>query len=131
MFRSDSAYFGTGVEEVNAKDCVSDMWLARGSGQEGHVHKLRMLVSAKTGPYALYAALAGKPSWIAAAAKPAIRLGILCWLRGRGPAAPVCDGCGEVIPVGLLDEPYHMDDCPRCLDEAAGMSRRAACRSRV
>ena len=30
VFRSDSAYFGTGAEEVNAKDLVSDMWLARG-----------------------------------------------------------------------------------------------------
>ena len=35
-----------------------------------------MLISAKAGPYALYAALMGKPSWIDAAAKPAVRLGM-------------------------------------------------------
>ena len=119
VIRSDSAFFGAGTEEVNAKDCVSDLWLAR----DGHAHKLRMMVSAKTGPYALYAALAGKPSWIAAAAKPAVRLGLFASSAGQGDMfRPSCAACGEVIPAGLLDEPFHGDYCPRCLDEAAGMA---------
>ena len=123
VIRSDSAFFGAGTEEVNAKDCVSDLWLAR----DGHAHKLRMLISAKTGPYALYAALAGKPSWIAAAAKPAVRLGIFSGGSFAGGQEhgdllrPSCESCGEVIPVGLLDEPFRPDCCPRCLDEAAGI----------
>jgi hypothetical protein len=129
VIRTDSAYFAAGTEEVNAKDWVSDLWLAR----DGHSHKLRMIVSAKAGPYALYAALAGKPSWIAAAAKPAVRLGIFNpelddLLR------PSCGDCGGLLPAGLLgevlrsdrppggdDEPFRADRCPRCADEAAGI----------
>ena len=116
VFRSDSAYFGTGAEEVNAKDLVSDMWLAR----DGHTHKLRMLVSSKAGPYALYAALMGKPSWIDAAAKPAVRLGMFTAIGDGDLLRPSCECCGAVVPAGLLDEPYRMDFCPRCLDEATG-----------
>jgi radical SAM superfamily enzyme YgiQ (UPF0313 family) len=116
VIRSDSAYFGSGIEEVNAKDLVSDLWLAR----DGHTHKLRMLISAKIGPYALYAALMGKPSWIDAAAKPACRLGIFTAGGDGDLLRPVCDGCGEMVLAGLLDEPYDQDFCPRCLDEVAG-----------
>jgi hypothetical protein len=118
VIRTDSAYFAAGTEEVNAKDWVSDLWLAR----DGHASKLRMLISAKAGPYALYAALAGKPSWIAAAAKPAVRLGIFSASSSQGDLLrPSCDDCGEVIPVGLLDEPFRSDRCPRCADEVAGI----------
>ena len=116
VIRSDSAYFGSGIEEVNAKDLVSDLWLAR----DGHTHKLRMLISAKIGPYALYAAIMGKPSWIEAAAKPARRLGIFTAGGDGDLLRPVCDGCGEGILAGLLDELYDHDFCPRCVDEAAG-----------
>jgi intein/homing endonuclease len=117
VIRSDSAYFAAGTEEVNAKDWVSDMWLAR----DGHASRLRMLVSAKAGQYSLYAALAGKPSWIAAAAKPAVRLGVFSAAGDGDLLRPSCGDCGEVIPVGLLDEPYSTDRCPRCADEAAGI----------
>jgi hypothetical protein len=116
VIRSDSAYFAAGTEEVNAKDWVSDIWLAR----DGHAHKLRMLISAKAGPYALYAALAGKPSWIAAAAKPAVRLGVFASAAGGDLLRPSCEDCGEVIPVGLLDEPFRACRCPRCADEFTG-----------
>jgi radical SAM superfamily enzyme YgiQ (UPF0313 family) len=116
--RSDSAYFGAGTEEVNAKDWVSDLWLAR----DGHRHVLRMLISAKAGPYALYAALMGKPSWIEAAARPAIRRGIFAASSGQPDLLlPVCDVCGQTVPAGLISEPYDDAHCPRCADEAAGI----------
>jgi radical SAM superfamily enzyme YgiQ (UPF0313 family) len=118
VVRTDSAYFGSGAEEVNAKDWVSDMWLAR----DGHASKLRMLASAKAGPYSLYAALAGKPSWIAAAAKPAVRLGLFAAVSGDGDLLrPYCARCGGLVPAGLLGEPFHPELCPFCLDEEAGV----------
>lgn len=123
VFRSSSAYFAAGSEEVNAKDYVRDLWLAR----VGHTHKLRMLVSSRVGPYSLYAALAGKPSWIDAAAKPAVRLGIFAPQHGDGDLLrSSCERCGSVIPVGLIGEPYApyrgYDPycCPRCADAALG-----------
>jgi hypothetical protein len=118
VIRSDSAYFGAGTEEVNAKDWVSDLWLAR----DGHAHKLKMLTSAKAGPYSLYAAIMGKPSWIAAAARPAVRLGMFTAsaIAGQGDLFhPSCGRCGVLVPAGLLGEPYG-ESCPRCADEAAG-----------
>jgi hypothetical protein len=117
VIRTDSAYFGAGTEEVNAKDHVSDVWLAR----DGHRHTLRMLTSAAAGPYSLYAALMGRASWIAAAAKPAVRLGVFSAVSDQGDLLrPCCEGCGQVIPVGLLEEPFRDDFCPRCADEQAG-----------
>jgi hypothetical protein len=119
VIRSDSAYFAAGTEEVNAKDWVSDLWLTR----DGHASKLRMLISAKAGPYALYAALAGKPSWIAAAAKPAVRLGIFAPAGQGDLLRSSCKDCGEVLLAGLLDEGAWSpgSTCPRCADEAAGI----------
>ena len=97
-----------------------------------------MLISARIGPYALYAALMGKPSWIEAAAKPAIRLGIFTGsVSSSGQEhgdllRPSCEGCGQVVPTGLLGEPYDPERCPRCADEAAGMVTAAlVSRSRV
>ena len=118
VFRSDSAYFGAGNEEVNAKDYVHDLWLA----SDGHSWKLRMLASAKAGPYTLYAALMGKPSWIDAAASPARRLDLFTAVPEHGDLLrPSCVRCEAVIPEDLLGEPLDADYCPRCLDEAAGI----------
>ena len=125
VIRSDSAYFGAGNEEVNARDWVSDLWLTR----RGHTYTLRMLISAKAGPYAMYAAVMGKPSWIEAAARPAIRRGLFTGSPAGGSGQPdllrpECEGCGETVPAGLLNEMYAApgggDFCPRCADEAAG-----------
>lgn len=117
--KSDSAYFALPTEVVNAKDYVDGMWVvARGSQTV-----LRFIVRSKANPYAVLAALLGKPSWIAAAAYPARRLDSFQPVIPGQPDffRPECVTCGNQIPVNLLEDPWDPDMCPQCLDEAAGV----------
>ena len=88
-------------QEVNAKDYVEDLWAVR----EGHRLRLRFLVRGVLNPYAVYAALFGKPSWIEAAKYPIRRLGSFVTDRpqaaGHVPASlyrPV----GDTVPIDPL-----------------------------
>jgi radical SAM superfamily enzyme YgiQ (UPF0313 family) len=100
-------------EEVNAKDYVSDLWAVR----EGHRLRLRFLVRGVLNPYAVYAALFGKPSWIEAAKYPIRRLGsfVASDPKQQDIFRPSCSECGEPVPVDPLDRPYG-DKCLRCAD---------------
>jgi hypothetical protein len=112
--RTDPSYFGSPTEEVNAKDFVTDLWVTR----DGHEHSLRMLVSGHAGPYQVYAALAGKASWIEAAAVPARRHGFFAPVSQEHASllSPWCETCGRDIPQGLMGEPWGDKYCPRCQD---------------
>lgn len=121
VLKSDSAYFGLATEEVNAKDYADDIWLLAGSPA-----RIRMYARGQASPFALYAALMGKASPIEASRYPARRLDFLT--TGAASDAlqadllrPECVGCGLAIPSSVLDEPWHADYCPRCLDESHGL----------
>jgi radical SAM superfamily enzyme YgiQ (UPF0313 family) len=111
----EGGYFAPGSETVNAKDFVSDLW----HKQDGHRLHIRMLVHGRPNPYNIVAALMGKSSWLPYAEHPARRVEVFIatdryqqdFLR------PICQTCGLGIPITLLDQPYHQNYCPRCLDE--------------
>lgn len=114
--KSEGSYFSAGVEEVNAKDFVDDLWLVRsGTGCE-----LRMLTRRRAGPYQVWQALSGKASWIDAAARPA-RTSEVFIRRDESDGGIACVRCGWPIPESLMGEAYHEDWCPRCADEEAGI----------
>jgi hypothetical protein len=121
VIKTEGSWFGNVPEEVNAKDYVDGWWLVR----DGHRLRLRMLVRGKPNPYAVYAALMGKVSWLDAAEHVMTRLesfvtvdrNQLDFLR------PACHGCGFLIPVTVLDVPYDLEWCPQCKDKNAEASR--------
>lgn len=121
VIKTEGSWFGNVPEEVNAKDYVDGWWLVR----DGHRLRLRMLVRGKPNPYAVYAALMGKVSWLDAAEHVMTRLesfvtvdrNQLDFLR------PACNGCGLLIPVTVLDVPYDPEWCPQCKDKNAEVSR--------
>jgi radical SAM superfamily enzyme YgiQ (UPF0313 family) len=110
LVRADSFYAGATAVEGDAKEHVSDFWLAR----DGQRTVLRMLLNGKLGPYQAYAALAGKASWIEAARYTAQRLEFF-----SGGGQP-CEGCGMPVPASLLDVPWSERYCPRCGDASEG-----------
>jgi radical SAM superfamily enzyme YgiQ (UPF0313 family) len=101
-------------EEVNAKDYVDDLWAVR----DGHRVRLRFYLRGVVNPYAIYAALFGKPSWIEAARYPVHRLGSFMDIEAAQNdfLRPACVECGMTIPVDLLDRPWDAERCPRCAD---------------
>lgn len=111
----DGGYFAPAKEQVNARDHVDDLWLH----PDGHRLLLRMLVRGRPTPYDVYAALMQRPATVDTLATPARRLDVfvktdawqLDFLR------PACRDCGRTIPVTVLDQPWHPDRCPRCLDQ--------------
>ncbi len=111
-------YFAPATELVDAREHVEDLWLVNDRAQP----TLRMLVRGRATPYNIYAALTGRPSWIEAAAQPARRLdAFLAADRNQQDfLRPNCAGCGLLIPVNILDQPYTPTHCPRCADAAAG-----------
>jgi intein/homing endonuclease len=122
VFHKGSSYFNVD-EEINARDCVDDMWLR----SEGSSLTLRMLSRGPLGPYQLYATLMGQRSWIEAMAGTVEREDVYL-ASSTGPAAvqgdllrPVCTGCGQARPQNMAGEDFHPDLCPRCLD---GVTRR-------
>jgi hypothetical protein len=122
--RGTTAYFALN-EEVNAKTCVDDMWVAR----DGSQLQLRMYCRGLAGPYQLQATLLGKSTWIEAMAQPAERFDF--FLPGSTGAAalqgdmlsPACTGCGLPVPLDLFGAPWeeYIERCPRCMDERAGL----------
>ncbi len=116
--RVEGGYFAPAAELVNAKDFVDDLWIT----QSGHTMTMKMLVRGRPNPYNIYAAVMGKPSWLDAARRPALRLdSFLASDRSQQDfLRPVCHKCGLLIPVNLLDRPYHPDHCPRCFDHCHG-----------
>lgn len=114
--KSEGSYFAAGVEEVNAKDFVDDLWLVRsGTGCE-----LRMLARRRAGPYQVWQALSGKASWIDAAVRPARTVEVFAH-RDEADGGIACTRCGWSIPESLMGEPWHDDLCPRCTDAEAGI----------
>lgn len=113
----EAGYFAPGSETVNAKDFVEDLW----AKQDGHRLHVRMLVHGRPNPYNIVAALMGKPSWLPFAAHAAHRVDVFIATdrHQQDFLRPVCHTCGLGIPVTLLDQPYHPEYCPRCLDERA------------
>lgn len=118
VFREESRHGGIQLTEVNGKDFVDEMWMVR----DGHRLMLRMTVRGRANPYLVYASLFGKTSWLDVAKHPAVCLdafvesdpNVYDFFR------PVCQECGRVVPVNLLDQPYDLHMCPTCKDLAAG-----------
>lgn len=111
LVRADSFYTGETAVKGDAKEHSAGFWLAR----DGQRLVLRMLLNGRLGPYQLWAALMGRPSWIEAARYPARRLEFFSGGTGS------CEGCGEPVPSGLLDVPWDERFCPRCADQARGV----------
>jgi radical SAM family protein len=111
--RQEGSYFTAGVEEVNAKDFVDGLWLAR----NGTAVELRMLARRRAGPYQVWQSLSGKAGWIDAARHPARTIEVFAGNEG----VLACTACGWPIPESLLGVPWHEDYCPRCADEKAGI----------
>jgi hypothetical protein len=111
----EGGYFAPNSEQVNAKDYVDDLWLL----PDGHRLHLRMLIRGRPNPYNIVAAVMGKQSWLPFAKHPAHRVDVFITTdrHQQDFLRPVCTACGLGIPVNLLDQPYHHDYCPRCLDE--------------
>jgi hypothetical protein len=111
----EGGYFAPGSETVNAKDYVEDIWTLRA----GHRLSVRMLLKGRPNPYNIVAALMGKPSWLPYAKHPARRLDVFIAAdrHQQDFLRPSCQDCGLGIPITLLDQPYHPEYCPRCLDE--------------
>lgn len=119
VFREESRQSGVITEEVNARDYVDDLWLAR----DGHRLMLKMLIRGKATPYLVYAALFEKNSWLEAAKYPAFRIEAFVendanevdFFRGT------CQECGASIPTNVLDKSFDSDYCPKHKDEADGL----------
>jgi hypothetical protein len=111
----EGGYFAPQTEQVNAKDFVDDMWIK----PDGHRFYLRMLVHGRPNPYNIVAALMGKQSWLPYAKKSAERLDVFIHTdrTQQDFLRPNCEQCGLIIPITLMDQPYHPQFCPRCLDE--------------
>lgn len=109
------SYFAPTAEDVNAKDHVRALWLTR----DRHLLNLRMLIHGRPNPYQVYAAFAGRTSWLDAARHTAHRIDVFA---PEGPSDLLrsrCARCTTTIPTNLLDEPYHPEHCPRCVDAVA------------
>jgi radical SAM superfamily enzyme YgiQ (UPF0313 family) len=110
LIRAESFYAGATSEPGDAKEHVSDFWVAR----DGRRTLLKMSLHGRLGPYQAYAALTGKASWIEAARYTARRLEFF------NGGAWLCSGCGAPVPSNLLDVPWGDEVCPRCADMYAG-----------
>jgi radical SAM superfamily enzyme YgiQ (UPF0313 family) len=124
VLKQDAGYFAPGSEEVNAKDYVDSMWLAR----KNEKLVIRMLVRGRPSPYVVYAALMGKASWLDVAEKPAFRIDSFVPVdkNQQDMFRPSCLDCEEQIPTNVLDKPYHPERCPRCLDLHEGVTFKQA-----
>jgi radical SAM superfamily enzyme YgiQ (UPF0313 family) len=118
ILQREQTFFESGHTEVNAKDYCDDLWLVR----DGTDLVLKLMIRGKASPYAVYAALMGKSSWIEAAAFPARRLeSFLEWdVEQSDFFRPNSVVSGVPIPVNPLDEAYHPEMTPRELDEHHG-----------
>ena len=119
VFKEEAHMVGMVLQEVNAKDYVADMWVAR----DGHRLMLRMMLRGKATPYLTHSVLYGTASWIEAAKYPAVRVEAFV---GSDQSAidfwrPSCESCERPIPVNVLDRPFDQDYCPRCKDAQAGV----------
>lgn len=121
--KTESFYAGVTMQDGDAKEHVRDFWLTETAG----TYRLRMVLSGKLGPYQAAAALLGKPSWLAFAKRPAIRLDFFTnadLVQGDLLRAS-CAGCGYAIPENLIGKPWGQGMyCPRCADEAGEGSVR-------
>lgn len=109
---SEGAYFAGYTDEVNGKDFVDDLWLVR----DGSRLLLKMMARRRAGPYQVYSAVTGKPSWIEAGVHPAVCLDVLADVESGG----VCQRCGNPMPVSLDGYAWDGDWCWRCADVMAG-----------
>lgn len=110
--RAEGSYFATGIEEVNARDFVDGLWLAH----DGTRLLLRMLSRRRAGPYQVWQALSGKPSWIEAARYPARTLEVF----SSSDSGVTCEECGQPVPESLLGDLWDADCCPACKDLFTG-----------
>jgi radical SAM superfamily enzyme YgiQ (UPF0313 family) len=114
LIRQEDSYFAAASETVNAKEYVDDLWTT----VDGTSLVLNMLTRHRAGPYQVYQALMGKPSWIEAARFPARTLDVFS-KRDEG-CGDECLRCGRVIPESLMGVQWSENCCPRCQDEVAG-----------
>lgn len=111
----EGGYFAPTNEQVNAKDYVDDIWLI----PDGRRLLVKMLLRGRPNPYNITAALMGKQSWLPYARHPAERIEVFLPTdrHQQDFLRPTCERCGLLVPVTLLDQPFHDTHCPRCLDE--------------
>ncbi len=113
----EGGYFAPNSETVDALAYVDDLWLAR----DGHRLLVRMLLRGRPNPYNIVAVLMGKQSWLPFAKHSARRLDVFIATDRHQTdfLRPACQRCTLGIPINLLDQPFHPQYCPRCLDEQA------------
>jgi hypothetical protein len=124
IIREDTYAQGMLRETVNGKDLVDDLWLSR----SGPRLMVRMLVRGKATPYLVYASMFGKNSWIEAAGNPARRIEAFVEREDEriDSFTPDCISCLMPIPVNMLEKPFGLEYCPRCKDEADGVTTQPA-----
>jgi len=103
----DTAFFGTGVQEVDAKALVEGLRVVR----QGHRMLLRFYAHGKAGPYQLASAILGMPSHIPLQRFPAHRRD---WFYSIRMGGEECVMCGEPLPADLLGEKVAAASCPMC-----------------
>jgi radical SAM superfamily enzyme YgiQ (UPF0313 family) len=106
VLTGDTSYFGTGVEEVNARELVDDMRVV----SQGHKLMLRFYAHGKAGPYQLAAAFLGKGSHLALHRLPAVSRG---WFT-ESAMREECSLCGGDMRQDLLGWKAAAAACPMC-----------------
>jgi predicted RNA-binding Zn-ribbon protein involved in translation (DUF1610 family) len=102
---------------VNAKDFVRDVWLIK----DGPLLKLKMLIKGKPNPFDVYRGLFGGGLLEAYKEIPVkIEIFVPQDFDSADFFRPVCESCGENIPVNYFDHPFHPEYCPKCDDEHMG-----------
>lgn len=119
VFREETRMGGQTIQEVNARELVDDLWVAR----DGHRLMLRMLLRGKATPYLVYAVLFDRKSWIEAAKYPAMAIDKFIEIDDTRIDffRPQCVECERPIPINLLDKPFDGLYCPRCRDAVREM----------
>lgn len=117
MVKDEMYRVGLTSTYVNGKDFVKDIWAV----SEGPTIKLMMYIKGKPSPFDIYRSLFHRGLRAAFRETP-VKLdvfvpqeeGVQDFFR------PVCEGCGESIPVNYFDQPLNKEFCPRCYDVHMG-----------
>jgi radical SAM superfamily enzyme YgiQ (UPF0313 family) len=109
----EASPMGVTRRDLDVKGLVGGVWFVR----DGHRLFMRFLFSegGRVSPYAVWAGIGGKASWLEAAKFPLRRLETF---RKSSVIGAECASCGGGVPESLFGEPYG-DRCPRCADVGA------------